>query len=113
MACEKDEGVGGKSTLSGKILVKDFKGGQLVEEYYGAEERVYIIYGEGEFFNDDTRTNPDGTFRFEYLQPGYYRVFAYSDCDSCAGGTEPIFKEVVIPKHVRDISLLEDLIIIK
>lgn len=113
LGCDKEEGVGGKTKLMGKILVHDYKGGQLEEVFYAPEERVYIIYGEGEYFNDDTKTNPDGTFIFEYLQPGFYKVFAYSDCDTCAGGVGPVYKEVVVPKNVLEIQLSDDLIIIK
>lgn len=90
-ACENGPGEGGTSTIKGKIFIQNYNGsGNLVSEYYAPEERVYIIYGDADFYGNDTRTSYDGTYEFQYLRKGSYTVFAYSDCDTCASGTEAI-----------------------
>ena len=96
-ACRKEAGEGGTASLTGRVFVQDYNSiGQLVGEYYAPEERVYIIYGDSPVFDDQVRTSFDGTFQFNNLYRGFYTVFAYSDCDTCASGKEPIFQTVKI-----------------
>lgn len=79
--------------------------GQLVSEYYGQEERVYIIYGDADFYGNDTRTSYDGTYEFNYLRKGSYTIFAYSDCDTCASGSEAILITTEITKNNSTVEL--------
>ena len=86
VACKKVEGEGGKSSISGKVAVdhKLYVNGlyQSTVSYDGAKEDVYIIYGnesDGTMYNDKIEASYDGSFKFEYLQPGTYTVFAYSE----------------------------------
>ncbi len=63
-----------------------------------ADEDVYIIYGdEDEIYDDNVKTNFDGTFEFNNLRKGKYKVFAYSKEES--NTSEPltaIFEEIEI-----------------
>jgi hypothetical protein len=95
-SCTKDEGVGGKATIMGKVIVKDYNDdfSIMLSEYNAAEEDVYIIYGNDETFGDQVETNYDGTFEFNYLLPGDYSVFIYSE-DSSAN---LLYDTVVIKK---------------
>lgn len=79
-SCLKDEGEGGASTIVGRIYAYDYDAEMmnLRAQYYAPDEDVYIIYGQDSIFSDRTRTNHDGYYRFEYLRPGTYKVFAYS-----------------------------------
>lgn len=43
-----------------------------------ADERVYIIYGEEDFYSESVRTDENGRFQFNGLTRGDYRVFALS-----------------------------------
>lgn len=63
-----------------------------------ADEDVYIIYGdEDEFFDDNTKTNFDGTFKFKNLRKGTYKVFAYSkDKADLTTPLTPVFVELEI-----------------
>jgi hypothetical protein len=103
-ACEKDPGPGGKAVISGHILVKEYNeaNGQPkpAAPYYAAEERVYLIYGDNDFYDDDTRTDPTGLFKFQWLQKGDYEVFVYSDCFACPGKTEAL--RFTVPVDERD-----------
>lgn len=109
--CEKDPGEGGTSTIKGKVFVNDYTNvGTLSASFYGPEERVYIVYGDNDIYDDDTRTDPDGEYKFEYLQKGSYTVFAYSDCDTCASGTESISLSVEITDKDQVLNL-NDLVV--
>ncbi|MBN4051492.1 hypothetical protein JYU16_01630 [bacterium AH-315-M05] len=86
-SCKKEPGEGGNSTIIGRVKVLDYDYGYYdgkcrwvkTREYYAPDERVYIIYGEDTIHSDDFRTNPDGYYRFEWLQKGIYTIFVYSD----------------------------------
>ena len=83
-ACKKYEGQGGKSSISGKITIhqKLYVNGVNTETVTlsGATEDVYIVYGEDDLgYDDKVECNYDGTFKFDYLQPGTYTIFAYDE----------------------------------
>ena len=105
--CTKPEGEGGTSVIYGKVYAYNYNGsGVLQDEYYLADEDVFIIYGDGDNYYDDSyKTSFDGSFRFQYLRPGTYTVFVYSDCDSCPSGTEEISQTVEISGNNEDIIL--------
>jgi hypothetical protein len=97
-SCAKVEGPGGSSTITGKIHVevRDVAG-NLINEYDAQDEDVYLVYGGGDgFYDDDIKTSYDGTFEFNYLQNGTYKLFVYQDCNSCASGKEALFTTVEI-----------------
>ncbi|MDB0037738.1 carboxypeptidase-like regulatory domain-containing protein [bacterium] len=56
--------VTGSSTLSSEVAI--------------ADERVYIIYGEEDFYSESVRTDESGRFQFKGLTTGDYRVYALS-----------------------------------
>lgn len=78
--CLKEPGPGGNSTISGKVYAYDYnaEGTNLRARYYAPDEDVYLIYGNDSIFSDRTLTSFDGSYRFGYLRPGTYTVFAYS-----------------------------------
>ena len=43
-----------------------------------ADERVYLIYGEEDFYSESVRTDAEGNYQFKGLTTGNYRVFAFS-----------------------------------
>jgi hypothetical protein len=97
-SCKKVAGEGGSSTIKGVVVEKKLNSvGNVIASYPIADEDVYIIYGEeGNFYDDRIRTSFDGSFEFRYLQPGKYRVFAYSECPSCPSGVKEELKTVEI-----------------
>ena len=78
--CDKEPGIGGTSSVSGKVYAYDYDSdlNNLRAQYYAPDEDVYIIYGTDSIFSDRTQTSYDGSFRFRYLRPGTYTIFAYS-----------------------------------
>lgn len=112
-SCKKEEGIGGAATIRGKILVHEYSAGGIYQgSYYGPEERVYLIFGNDEFYGEDLRTSYDGTYEFNYLYPGKYTIFSYSRCDTCLSGTTAVLKEVEITK-AKQVLEVEDIIIDK
>ena len=57
------------------------------QPYVLAEARVYIIYGDGAFHDDDVNTGPDGRFHFPWLRKGDYTVYVISECPQYSGCT--------------------------
>jgi hypothetical protein len=81
-SCTKVEGEGGTSTIKGKLIINNYNvGGTILEgTYAGADEDVYIVYGDGKTFpGNDVKTSYDGTFEFNYLQNGKYTIYMYED----------------------------------
>tara|TARA_B100000795_G_scaffold57975_1_gene38483 strand:+ start:9161 stop:9934 length:774 start_codon:yes stop_codon:yes gene_type:complete len=108
MACKKEPGTGGKTTITGKLIgtyLCEDDGRTLAADIAVPDERVYISYGATGALDDDIRTAPDGSFKFEYLQPGKYSIIAYSECLTCPTGKEEVIQEIEIPKKEDELEL--------
>ena len=115
-ACNKEEGPGGNATITGKVYVLDYNMEltNKLDEYYGADIDVFLVYGDDIIYSEDFKTNYDGSYRFQNLRPGNYSVFAYSE-DTTAGTEDylfPVFKNIEITKNKDEITV-EDIIIVK
>ena len=106
LSCQKPEGIGGIALLKGKVHMRDYNNsGVLIDEYDVPDERVYLIYGESDsLYDDDTRTNFNGDYQFEYLYPGKYTVYTYEYCDTCSAGIRPVFVTIDIPARTKEVS---------
>lgn len=101
-SCVKVEGIGGTSTIKGKIIMQEFdNSNQPIKSYEAPDENVFIIFGENEIYDDDTKTHYDGTYVFSSLRKGSYKIFAYSDCDadSCSAPSLPVIIDVEITEN--------------
>jgi len=84
-ACNKGPGEGGTGTVQGFVKLvhhpdDDF---QLnTDTMPAAKTDVFIVYGDEAYFGNDVETGSDGMYRFEYLLPGNYTVYAYSTLPS-------------------------------
>lgn len=104
-SCNSLPGDGGTSTITGKVFVQEYNAsGTLFADYYGADQHVYLIYGDGTVYNDDVRTSYDGTYELNFLRKGNYQVFAYSDCIGCDGGSVPVIINVEITKNNQTVT---------
>ena len=106
-SCQKEAGEGGNSSIHGKITVKEYSNGWFLGSYDGAEERVYIIYGDNNIYNDDMRTHFDGSYQFDYLYPGTYTIYTYTDCENCISGKTMISETVEITDKGQIIEVPE------
>lgn len=120
-SCKKEAGEGGDSSVTGRVHVKDYNASftSLNGEYNGAEEDVYIIYGNDVSFGDRERTSHDGMYSFRFLQPGKYKIFAYSKDSTGRYRNQvnlnapkvAIIKEVEITKSDQKVDV-EDIVIL-
>ncbi len=107
-SCKKTAGVGGTSTIKGKIFVTEYNVFTPIDSFYSGKVSVYIIYGDNEYFGDKIESSYDGTFEFPYLKKGNYTLFAYSDCllgTECNGGKKIVVKEVEITANKQSIDV--------
>lgn len=106
-SCSKVEGPGGSSSITGKVHVNVYDaGGNLINNYDAQEEDVFLIYGEdGTFYDDDVKTSYNGTFEFNFLQKGSYKLFIYEDCNSCPSGKAPVFVDVEITDNKSTVDV--------
>jgi hypothetical protein len=90
-ACTKEPGEGGKAVIKGTVLRQNVNavGNPQGNPYPYQETRVYIIYGDNEFQDDDVRTGPDGNYEFRWLRKGKYTVYTFGECN-CPGNSVEI-----------------------
>jgi hypothetical protein len=116
IACEKDPGTGGTSSITGKVWVLDYNSEytHLNDQYYAAKEDVYLIYGDDAVYSESFKTSYNGTYRFEHLRKGKYKVFCYSEdtTGQVPGGKFAVIKDVEITSNGQDVNV-DDLIIVK
>jgi len=119
--CKKEEGEGGKGIITGRVFQKNMNGANVQNEFYSPEVRVYIIYGsEDGVYHDDMRTDFEGRYKFEWLRPGTYTVYTYSECrpiynqqyeTPCPDSWLHTIKRTTTISR-KDIAELEDLVIL-
>ena len=80
-SCDKSEGTGGEATIKGKITLREydheFTNLQLQSPAFA--EEVYIQYGNKQGIGDRVFTDLKGNYQFDYLRPGNYTVYIYSE----------------------------------
>lgn len=80
-SCETGPGTGGTATLEGTVFVVHHPGDNYnldTDTMPAAKTDVFLVYGNDKFYNDDVETDNTGYYRFKYLRPGTYTVYAYS-----------------------------------
>jgi len=84
-SCKKEPGAGGNSSIKGNVSVRQYNAstGSFDKTLTGADEDVYIIYGDEVGYGDRLRSDYEGDFEFKYLRRGKYKVYLYS-IDSAA-----------------------------
>ena len=80
----------GSGTITGIVYMYEYNGANLVAEYPKLNEFVYIVYDNGQSYFDRTRSGAGGVYKFQGLIEGSYKVYAFSDCLTCTGGTETV-----------------------
>lgn len=84
-SCNKGAGEGGTGTVQGFVKLVHHPDDDYTltpDTIVAAKTDVFIVYGDENFFGDDIETGADGGYRFEYLRPGNYTVYAYSTLPS-------------------------------
>ncbi len=101
----------GSAEIEGHIYAKEYNSlGNLIDEYYALNERVYIQYEGDSVYFDDMRTGQNGGYAFNRLIPGNYTVYVFSDCVNCPGGKEVKSMDVSITNK-DELIALDDIVI--
>lgn len=116
-SCKKGPGPGGQASITGKVYVRDYTKTPpltLLSSYYAQGENIYIIYGDETGVGKQVKTSYDGTFVFDFLRTGKYKVYALSrDTTSAANAqTVEVLKNVEIAGKKDEVQL-GDLVILK
>jgi hypothetical protein len=116
VSCTKEAGEGGNSSIYGKVIVHNYNSNYTVlnDIYDGADEEVYIIYGDDLSYSERIRTSYDGVYEFKYLRPGDYTVFVYSEDSTLTlpSGKYAVIREVKITGNKQTVKA-DDMIIFK
>jgi hypothetical protein len=90
LSCEREEGFGGSGSIYGKIIEEAYNMDQslLLWESEAADHNVYIIFGDQANVGDEVETSYEGIFSFNYLTPGDYEVYYYSEDTARASSHE-------------------------
>ena len=114
--CKKNPGEGGFASIEGKVFVKNYDAAfvSISSEYYLPSETVYIIYGDGTEIGNTVKTSYDGSFKFNYLRKGKYKIYVLGKDETQPNKSIPktVLKEITISQKKQQV-VLEDLVIIK
>jgi hypothetical protein len=107
-SCSKEAGLGGNSTIYGKITAYDYNAEftDLKGIYPAADEDVFIIFGNDRSYTERIRSNYEGGYEFKYLRPGDYTVYVYSKDSTLTltSGIYPVFSKVTIGEDKQTVE---------
>ncbi len=101
-SCDKTPGYGGNCGITGIVKVRKFNSNYSVlrEETVLANADVYIVFEDGKGYGDKVKTSYDGSFNFNHLVPGDYKLFVYSNDTTMLNSNQiPITISVTISKN--------------
>ncbi len=101
-SCDKTPGYGGNCGITGVVKIRKFNTNYSVlrEETVLANADVYIIFQDGQGYGDKVKTSYDGSFNFNHLVPGDYKLFVYSNDTTLVSSSQiPITIPVKISKN--------------
>jgi hypothetical protein len=111
LSCSKEPGLGGNSTLFGKIVAHDYNAEftELKGIYPAADEDVFLIYGDDYSYSLRIRSNYEGVYEFKYLRPGDYSIYVYSKDSTLTLVSEmyAVIKNVTIDKNNQTVEAEE------
>lgn len=118
VACSKYPGEGGRASISGSVTIEHrlvlTNPATVLDTYPGADEDVFLIYGDGSTPDDKLTTGPDGTFSFPNLRKGEYTLYVYSEDTTGVDGVNPnrmpISFDIEITERKEDVEVGEVLI---
>lgn len=105
-SCTKESGEGGKAVIKGVVMRQNVNavGNPDGDPYPYQDQRIYIVYGDNEFQDDDVRTGPDGNFEFRWLRKGDYTIYSFGEC-SCPGNSEAVIRQVSIDGKKDEVTV--------
>lgn len=99
VSCKRNEGEGGTGVVQGYVMLINHPDDNYTlpaDTIVAAKTDIFIVYGNSDFYGDDVETDDKGFYKFKYLTPGNYTVFAYSTLAS--GDKVPVTASISIGK---------------
>jgi hypothetical protein len=109
----------GTSSIKGTIFVINYKNSSsypnlVIKDVTPAQEQdIYITYGNHSFYEDRIRTSSDGSFIFQNLIKGKYKIFVYSDNKAGSTESDVIEKEVEVTENNHQYEIADTIYIDK
>jgi hypothetical protein len=100
-----DNNATGNAKIRGKVIANT--NGTL---YYAPYETVFIVYDNETTFRTSSRTNFDGSYEFDRLPKGTYKIYVYSEDNQAPAGIVPVIDTAVVDSN-NQIIVLPDLLI--
>ena len=116
LSCKKEPGEGGFASIEGKVYIKNYDAyfSILSSQYYQPGETVYIIYGDQTEVGNTVKTSYDGSFKFNYLRKGKYKVYVIGEDSSITNRSNPKIEMVEVTiSGKKDKKNIGDLVILK
>jgi hypothetical protein len=111
--CTKEPGYGGNSGIYGVVKLKRYNSDYTIlkDQTVLANSEVYIIFKDGQGYGDKVKTSYDGSFIFNHLVPGDYKIYVYSsDTTQSINGQIPITINASI-KKAKELINVGDIVI--
>lgn len=78
-ACTKGPGEGGRASIKGTVFARNYSNAfNITDSGLIGGQKVYIKYGDEPGISDDTDTDQNGEFYFNFLREGKYTLIVYS-----------------------------------
>lgn len=78
-SCTKGPGEGGRASIKGSVFARNYSNTYIkTDSGFIGGQNVYIKYGDEPGISDNTDTDPNGEFYFNYLREGKYTIIVYS-----------------------------------
>jgi len=94
-SCSTGEGTGGTGAIEGdvyRVIHPDDNYNLDTDTTLAAKEDVFLVFGTQGFYGEEVETDNTGLYKFKYLRPGTYTVYAYS---TLASGEKTAVSQVV------------------
>lgn len=107
-ACQKEPGEGGNSVIKGVVMERKYTVfPNIYTDKPALDMDVNIIYGDGTEIDDRTKTSYDGSYKFQFLKKGDYKIFVYTEDTvlSNFGNDKVILLETEITKNNSEVVM--------
>lgn len=84
LSCKKEPGPGGLASIKGKVFAYDLtNSGDSITSGYLGDLRVYIGRADEDSVSfDDMRTSYNGSYEFNFLRKGKYKIWVFAKSDT-------------------------------
>lgn len=77
-SCSKGPGEGGRASIKGTVFARNYSNSfNITDSGLLGGQKIYIIYGDEPGISDNTDTDPNGEYYFNFLREGKYTIIVY------------------------------------